>query len=623
MTHTNQSKTDIKQKSFIERSKKIHNNKYDYSKVVYVKAKQKVIIVCPIHGAFEQIPTSHILHHGCPKCGTISANKKRTKSKQLFLEKAKKIHNNKYDYSKVVYKTTKVKVVITCPIHGDFLQKPALHIKKHGCPKCAHEKTSLLYTSTQKSFIEKANKVHGNKYDYSLVNYIKSIIKVKIVCKIHGIFEQAPSAHLSGQNCPECTLIKLASKNRKSITQVQSELVSKYPDYLFPYIEKEYKNNKTNLTVICKKHGTSQRSFNDLLRKNFACAKCGIEKRAKESKLSVTEIINRANYCHNNKYTYPYLKDEYISCDIPVTITCKKHGDFQQRIANHIFNKSGCPKCTSYAKISKGEKELLEWLSQYTNVESSNRSILNGKEIDLYLPDYNVGIEYNGNYFHSEQNHVLKNYHLNKTKLAEEKGVYLLQFWETECLWQMPIVKSIILSSIGKSPKIIFARKLQVRNVTTKEARYFCMQNHIHGFRGGNQYIGLYKDTVLLSLLIISSNGEVVRFVNKIYYNIPGAFSRLLSYAKNVKFSFVDRRLFTGTSYTKCGFIFERNTKPNYFYCHKNTRKPESRIKYQKHKLKKLLPLFDPELTEVQNMVNNGFFRIFDCGNKYFTYVKK
>jgi hypothetical protein len=177
---------------FIEKAKTIHGEKYDYSLVNYVGSKIKIKIICPIHGEFEQIPNSHLKGINCYKC---SRNYVATDE---FIEKAKTIHGEKYDYSLVNYKNNKIKIKIICPIHGEFEQIPNSHLKGCGCPKCVGK-----YKTTDE-FIEKAKTIHGEKYDYSLVNYISVFKQIKIICSIHGEFEQTPNSHLKGCGCPKC-----------------------------------------------------------------------------------------------------------------------------------------------------------------------------------------------------------------------------------------------------------------------------------------------------------------------------------------------------------------------------------------------------------------------------------
>lgn len=183
---------------FIKKSEIIHRKKYDYSKVCYVNNKTPVIIICPIHGKFTQIPKNHTNGAGCPKCAVeFKANKLRG-NKEDFISKAILIHFNIYDYSNVIYKTTHKKIEIICHKHGSYFQSPAHHLKGSGCPKCANK-----YISTAE-FIIKARKVHGNKFSYDNVNYINQNKLINISCPIHGAFNQKPKDHLRGVSCPFC-----------------------------------------------------------------------------------------------------------------------------------------------------------------------------------------------------------------------------------------------------------------------------------------------------------------------------------------------------------------------------------------------------------------------------------
>ena len=188
--------------TFIEKAKEIHGNKYDYSKVVYEKSTQKVCIICPEHGEFWQTPHNHITNKsGCPKC-----HKKHNRYNTLsFIEASKKIHNDKYDYSLVEYKNGTTKISIVCPKHGIFYQQPQKHLQGRGCPFCAKEASIKKLKKSTNDFIVEAQKIHGDKYDYSLVDYHNAFTKVKIICKKHGVFEQTPHHHLNFHGCPNCT----------------------------------------------------------------------------------------------------------------------------------------------------------------------------------------------------------------------------------------------------------------------------------------------------------------------------------------------------------------------------------------------------------------------------------
>ena len=192
-------KTKMSTAEFIAKAQEIHGNKYDYSKTEYSNSRTKVCIICPDHGEFWQTPTLHLQGNGCPKCS--GKNKLTTEE---FIEKARKVHGDKYDYSKVDYKNNHTKVCIICPDHGEFWQTPSNHLKKQGCPKCGFTIRNEKNTMTTEEFIAKAREVHGSKYDYSKSEYQNCNVKVCIICPEHGEFWQLPSSHLSGRGCPKC-----------------------------------------------------------------------------------------------------------------------------------------------------------------------------------------------------------------------------------------------------------------------------------------------------------------------------------------------------------------------------------------------------------------------------------
>ena len=210
---------------FINKAKDIHNDKYNYTNTVYVNAVTKVSIICPTHGVFYQLPSSHLQGHGCPYCGGSSI-----KTTEQFIQEATNKWGDTYDYSKTTYRNALTKVCIICPEHGEFWQPPSSHLQGHGCPKCHFLKNGLRHRSNTDEFIIKAKKVHGNKYDYSKVNYVKAKEKVCIICPVHGEFYQTPCHHLIGNGCPKCNYSKMESivENALLFNNVQFESQKKF-----------------------------------------------------------------------------------------------------------------------------------------------------------------------------------------------------------------------------------------------------------------------------------------------------------------------------------------------------------------------------------------------------------
>ena len=186
--------------NFIDRSSIIHNNKYDYSLVTNAKSRNYVKIICPVHGVFTQRCDTHLEGKGCSKCG------KSMIDLEEFISKAKEKYGEKYDYSKVVYKSMEDKVIIKCKIHGEFMQTPYKHLhSKYGCSKCGYKTTAAMKVKNTSEFITKAKTVHGDRYDYTNTKYTRAKNKVSITCPLHGEFIQLASAHLAGYGCKHCS----------------------------------------------------------------------------------------------------------------------------------------------------------------------------------------------------------------------------------------------------------------------------------------------------------------------------------------------------------------------------------------------------------------------------------
>jgi len=189
-------------KQFIKEATVKHDGKYSYVKTEYSGVMNPVIIVCPIHGEFNVTPNAHLSSkQGCQKC-----SKKYRPSTEEFIHDVNIIHSNKYSYSKTVYGTNNTeKVTVACHIHGDFLITPANHRTGYGCPECGNSTKGSYHKKNTKWFIDTSTKLHGRRYDYSLVKYQRYHDKVEIVCPTHGSFFQTAGSHIHNKNgCPEC-----------------------------------------------------------------------------------------------------------------------------------------------------------------------------------------------------------------------------------------------------------------------------------------------------------------------------------------------------------------------------------------------------------------------------------
>lgn len=193
---------------FIAKAKTIHGDRYDYRETIYIGNKSPVKIKCSEHGMYAITPERHLNGSGCQVCGKELKSAKRRSNTEEFISKAKAVHGDLYEYNKVDYFNKETKVLLTCRKHGLFRIRPSNHLAGQGCRKCAQEKSITGPKLTLEDFIDKANKVHNNSYDYSKVVYVNSKTKVIIICPIHGEFNQSPSSHLSSSKCPRCKASK-------------------------------------------------------------------------------------------------------------------------------------------------------------------------------------------------------------------------------------------------------------------------------------------------------------------------------------------------------------------------------------------------------------------------------
>lgn len=239
---------------FIIKANRIHDHKYDYSKVVYTGTYKKITIICPIHGEFVQTAKAHLTGQRCAKCVGVCRM-----TTEEFIAKAKTIHGDKYDYSLVEYVNCNSKVAIICNTHGTFYQRAGDHLYGRGlgcgCSRCASDASVINRLKPTEKFIEEARKIHGDLYDYSLTVYRGSRRMVVIICKIHGQFKQIASSHLkSSCRCPQCIKIQNAGKQLKSREAFIEDAIAVHGN-TYDYSLVEYLGSTNTVSIICKHHG--------------------------------------------------------------------------------------------------------------------------------------------------------------------------------------------------------------------------------------------------------------------------------------------------------------------------------------------------------------------------------
>jgi hypothetical protein len=256
---------------FIRRGREVHGDKYDYSKAVYESATSNITIICPTHGEFQQRPANHYIGRGCRECG---GNKPLTVER--FIERAIKKHGDRYDYSKVEFVGVESKIKIVCPEHGEFIQRVMVHLKGFNCPSCGRESTAQKLNYSQDRFIKDSQVTHGNKYDYSQVEYINAQSKVKILCPEHGVFEQRAANHIRGIGCSKCSDL-IAGEKRRLTTEEFIEEAKLIHGAQYDYSKVVYTTFHDKVEIVCREHGAFwQSAVNHVKGNKSGCPGCAV-----------------------------------------------------------------------------------------------------------------------------------------------------------------------------------------------------------------------------------------------------------------------------------------------------------------------------------------------------------
>lgn len=462
-------------------------------------------------------------------------------------------------------------------------------------------------------------------------NYTKVTSKLKLECpscKKEFFFSLFKIRYKQNKVCESCSrknprkLIK-AEEAIKEIKSYGGDIIDPPNDWTIDII----------LTFKCSDcYSTYKRTWKEQQNHNkkcrVKCKSCGINERnkanGKKGLLSLHQITESSGITllSDDKY---YLENKKS------IFKCKQCNESFERAHKYLNRESYpnrtdlCSKCSGGRKTSIQEEEVGDFIKSLgEQIISNDRKVLSGKEIDILLPERKLGIEINGLHFHSEfSGGKDKNYHLHKRDEALKSGIKLLQFWDFEVIHKKELVFGMIKNQLGYSKKI-GARKTKIKENKAKDVRKFFEENHLAGFANGSSYIGLYIGDELLSCLILGNSRsskeiEIIRFATKIGYNVVGGFSKIVNYIlknKNIEslISFADKRISTGELYIKSGWREVSNTSPCYWYF-KDKKELYHRSNFMKSKLSKKLKSFDESKTEWENMLENGYDRVFDCGN--------
>ena len=361
-------------------------------------------------------------------------------NKNKFIEKSQKIYGLKYSYDKVPdeFNYFSDKICIICPEHGEFWITAKTFCQHSSCPKCDLIKPKGRKKIGLFNFLKKCKMIHGEKYDYSKVEYINGTKKVCIICPEHGEFWQTPNQHyLCG--CAKCLSDeKVKNKGIFFIEKSKEIHCNKYD-----YSKVNYTGMYDKVCIICPEHGEFWQLPVNHMHGKQGCPKCA------HSVSNEKDFIEKSNEIHCNKYDYS--KVIYSGTHTKVCITCPEHGEFWQTPHHHLKG-CGCPSCKESKLEKLIEKELnnknIFFIKQYKN------KWLGKQSLDFYLPDYNIAIECQGEQHFKPIEHFggverfVETLFRDKTKQEKCKNQNIKLIYIFEKIFRKNIIKNKILNEL-------------------------------------------------------------------------------------------------------------------------------------------------------------------------------
>lgn len=450
---------------------------------------------------------------------------------------------------------------------------------------------------TRDDFVLKSTLMHHGKYDYALSVYTNNNAKITINCPEHGPFEQRASNHMIGIGCPRCKAAMTAIRHSDDTQSFVKKAKEVHGD-VYDYSATQYARSSQKVEIKCPIHGVFWQKPNAHISSAAGCPKCA------GKSMTTTEFIEKAHITHGELYGYG--NTEYTLIKEPVTVTCHTHGDFQQSAEGHLAGR-GCRQCWAATYSSVGEREIGEFIESLGfAVERNTRTALNNRlEVDVFVPVVNLGIEYNGCYWHSDKVEKNKRKHEFKHAAATTHGVRLLTVWDYDWLHRPAITKRHIAHALGVDHgRRVSARACAVTPITTNEANALYEENHIQGAcRGGIAHIGLKHDGELVAAMTFSQGGarrgmstegewELARFATSAV--VRGAASRLFAAFIRDKrpatvWSFSDKQHFDGGIYKTLGFTLDAELAADYRIVHPYTLQTWHKSLWQRKSIQKRL----------------------------------
>jgi hypothetical protein len=497
----------------------------------------------------------------------------------------------RYDFTAAAYHGALERITgIQCPEHGEFSQYPAQLRKPDGagCPRCGDVVRRAKRRSSLQDVIAAANAKHDGAYSYAKTDYVNSSTKMTVTCPEHGDFSILPNNHLAGKGCPGCGALKRGR------------------------------------------------------RKNVADA----ARRTAETKIAeyARQFEGEARGVHGTAYDYSRVR--YAGRKGQLEIICPAHGSFFQTAEKHLTRGQGCPECSHHR--SRGEAELLAFVAAFRPTVTRTRDVLSPKELDIWVPDVRVAIEYCGEYWHAarkpEDEAFARRRHIEKLRMCEAAGIRLLTIYESEWLSRRAAIKRLVRHAIGKGRGRVMARQCSVEEIAHSEAAAFFERYHPQGGGGWGTTYGLRFNGKLVACVRFTFGANdrgasatrawtLTRYATRVA--VTGGASRLLAafvaahQPETIK-SFSDNRMFTGAMYEKLGFQLAAQMEPDYQVYH-----PKLGLLPKTAWQRRAIPeriaalrsteTFDPETdprSERDMTYALGGMRLFDCGKKRWVWTR-
>lgn len=489
-----------------------------------------------------------------------------------------------------------------------------------GCPNCTIKFKPKLLIDHVKAIPEEF------KNKWIILDPLDSVTprKVKVRCyKCEYETEHRITLIKKGINCLRCT------KNYKKTTEdFINESKAKFGDIL-DYSKTKYVSAHRRVSLICREHGKFRVVATQHLNAvEHPCPLCAKEVTSFKTTLTEKEVTRRLKNIHGKKYKYD--KVIFVNTHTRIMLTCKDHGDFSV-LPYNVFSKieSGCPRCSK--AVTKPHAKICDLLKEHGIKYETNRRILDGKEIDVWIPDHKLGIEVNGIYWHSAEVKP-KNYHADKSRVAASKEITLLHFWDSEISNNFALVSSLILHKLGKS-KRRFARNFSVVSSPDKErVKRFLNKSHLQGYCSYSKAVTLQKGEKIYAVMTFRRprfdkdfDWEIIRFCVRKGYAIAGGASKLLTNFRRINtgtiLSYANNLYSDGNVYESLGMTYLKTTSPSYVWIKGDLQL--SRYQCQKKKLFRILPNFDKDSTEDENMRAHNFKKVYDAGHHKYALMDK